>query len=387
MLLWNLANKLDKSDHQNWLTFALLRRGSESFRQFRLDFDILSKMLRTLHPILPSAARFYSTINPEKPSLKLVAELRKRTEVSITKAREALKASSNDIETALQWLQEDNITSGAKKAAKVEGRTAKEGLISTSTLSRGVKSRAELGDGGIRAAMVELNCETDFVGRNELFGRLAADIAHTAAYISEPAVTGTTFRQVSLDALNDAPLISEPDPQALPSTTVGSAIRELIAKVGEKVALRRAVAVVENPSSQVGLRLASYHHGSIHNMMQGRIGTLALLALKSPKLHDLLGEDAFCSELERLERSLARQIVGFETRCVSAPEGSMDESALYNQPFMMFAGDMSGHSVRQVLQAWASQHGLTESSDANGLAVLDFTKWTVGEPLDNAADT
>ncbi|KAF8899058.1 elongation factor Ts, mitochondrial [Infundibulicybe gibba] len=304
--------------------------------------------------------QFYSTA-PRKPSLKLVAELRKRTEVSITKAREALSATNNDVQDALEWLEKDLVTSGAKRAAKVDGRSTGEGLVSTAVLSQGAGSRSGIGYSGIRAAMVELNCETDFVGRNELFGKLAADIAHTAAYISEPA-SENTFQLCPTDMLNDAPLITEANPHPQPNITVGSSIRDLISKVGEKISLRRAVSLVENPPpTQLGmaLRLASYVHGS------------------SSKL---LASEAFLEELNRLERSLGRQIVGFNTQSICSPPGVKEESALYDQPFMMLAGGLSGLPVREVLDKWARQHNLVGGS-LDSVSVLDFAKWTVGEPL------
>ncbi|KAF8078941.1 elongation factor TS-domain-containing protein [Lyophyllum atratum] len=328
--------------------------------------------------------RFYSTGVPKVP-VKLVGELRKLTEVSITKAREALGASNNDVNLALEWLQKDLVTSGAKKAAKVEGRFTGEGLISTALLSNGVGSRAGLGRGGIRAAMVELNCETDFVGRYQGFARLAADIAHTAAYISEPYGSETTFQECPLDMLNDAPLLSEFLTNSPTSATVASSIRDMIAKVGEKISLRRAVTLVEAPpkaQSNFGLTLGSYNHGTIEIPTQGRIGSLTLLALKSPKLAELLASEAFRDDLARLGRSLARQIVGFETTSVASPAGESLETALYNQPFMTFPDNSSGHTVHEVLRRWALEKGLVESEqelDSAGLAVLDFKKWTVGE--------
>lgn len=128
-----------------------------------------------------SALRSYSSAQPPKPSAKLVGELRKLTETSISKARDALIATSNDLNAALKWLEEDLAVSGAKKAAKVEGRTAGEGLVGVSILSPGLGSWKD----GIRASMVELNCETDFVARNELFSKLLADISHTTAFLAE----------------------------------------------------------------------------------------------------------------------------------------------------------------------------------------------------------
>lgn len=346
------------------------------------------KMLKAIQRTsLCSSRRLYSTEAPKTP-IKLVAELRKLTEVSITKAREALSASNNDVNLALQWLEKDIITSGAKKAAKVDGRFAGEGLISTSVLLNGIGSRSGLGHGVVRAAMVELNCETDFVGRNELFGRLAADIAHTAAFITDPHGSETTFQECSLDMLNDAPLISQLNPNSQ-SGTVGTSIRDMIAKVGEKISLRRAVTLVESSpqaQSDVGLRLASYSHGSINIPSQGRIGSLALLALKSPKLAELMASDVFQEDLKRLERSLARQIAGFETTSIKSSSTQPSETALYDQPFAMFPEDSSGKTVLEVLRSWAQQRGLVEAGQEGGLAVLDFKKWTVGETTDASAE-
>ncbi|KAM6498663.1 Elongation factor TS domain containing protein [Amanita muscaria] len=332
-------------------------------------------------PSLPYAAlsstRLYST-PVSKPSIKLLAELRKLTEVSISKAREALSATNNDLDAALEWLQKDLIATGAKKAAKIHDRVAGQGVICTSILSNGVGSTT----GSVRAAMIELNCETDFVARNEHFECLAADIAHTAAYISEKGAPGTTLNACPLDSLNNAPLISQ---NKIPTETVEDSIRQLIAKIGEKICLRRAITVVENaprPPSEIGLRVAAYVHGSVNNPSQGRIGSLALLGLKSPNVSALIKSDPFRDNLGRLERSLARQIVGFDTKLITASTG--DETALYNQPFAMLAGDLNGQPVQAVLRAWSEQNGLVEAGNEDGgIAVLDFAKWTVGEAIED----
>lgn len=322
-----------------------------------------------------SARRCYSTgTTPPKSSLKLVAELRKLTEVSIIKAREALTATNNDITAALDWLQKDLVTSGAKKAAKVDGRATEQGLIGTCILSKGPESHTLA---GVRAAMIELNCETDFVGRGELFSRLAGDIAYTLAFLAEPNTP-----RFPLDFLKDAPLLAQATPNATPTNTVASAIRNLIAKVGENVSLRRAIAMVENPSrgqTDVALRLASYVHGAINQPTQGRMGTLALLALNNKNLSEKFGSDNFRNDLDRLERSLARQLVGFETHSIDSSTDS--ETALYSQPFMMYPGELSGQPVREVLRKFSEEHGLVDG-DTSGIAVLSYEKWTVGESLE-----
>ncbi|KAJ2918343.1 hypothetical protein MD484_g1986, partial [Candolleomyces efflorescens] len=338
-------------------------------------------MLRNLQTATsPAFRRLYSTA-AEKPSLKLVAELRKRTEVSIVKAREALSASGNNVDAALDWLQKDLVASGAKKAAKVGGRATNEGLISTSVLSNFTGSRRL---NGIRAAMIELNCETDFVGRNELFGRLASDIAHTAAFIAEASkASSSAFQRLPVEFLQDAPLISSSNPGAEPSGTVASSIRDLIAKVGENVTLRRAVTVAAEPpavEAQQAFRLASYVHGTIHKPTEGRIGTLALLRLKYPAPQGFPSE--VLDKLQSLERALGRQIVGFDTRTIRS-ESPEDQSALYNQPFITLAGELNGQPVQEVLKRWSVQGGIvSEETDPGIVEVVEFAKWAVGEPLE-----
>ncbi|TEB38797.1 elongation factor Ts, mitochondrial [Coprinellus micaceus] len=335
-------------------------------------------MFRNRRPrTTPALKCLYSTAT-EKPSLKLVAELRKRTEVSIVKAREALSASGNDIDAALEWLQKDLVASGAKKAAKVGGRATNEGLVGVSVLSNFTAFGMQR---GLRAAMIELNCETDFVGRNELFGQLVADIAHTAAVISEPSGSFCLF-SIQPEFLQDAPLISQSNPSAPPTGTVASAIRDTIAKVGENITLRRAMAVTAQPPTLNGtaLRLASYVHGTIHRPTEGRIGALALLALRYPSPKGF--SPKLTKKLETLERALGRQIVGFDTKSIDAADPH-DQTALYNQPFITFADELNGQSVRNVLAQWSAREGLSfpDGFEA-GIKPLDFAKWSVGEPLE-----
>jgi elongation factor Ts len=114
---------------------------------------------------------------------------------------------------------------------------------------------------------------------------------------------------------------------------------------------------------------------------QGRIGALALIALKSPRLTPLLSSLDFRQELERIERSLARQIVGFDTPAIRGEEG-----ALYDQPFMMFGDAHEGETVRDGLARWARQKLLVVDTDGAeaGVEVVEFVKWTVGESTDAA---
>ena len=338
-----------------------------------------------------ASARAYSTSQSQKTSIKLVAELRKLTDVPLSKAKEALIATNNDLDAAVEWVQKDLAISGAKKAAKVGDRETREGLIGISVLSPGYGQ----GTAGVRAAMVELNCETDFVGRNELFGKLVQDIAHSTAFHSEVSndfqVNPKLLRPFEIDALLDAPFINrQPNTATSSSTSVGSAIRDTIAKVGENISLRRAVSVVmpgAPESYNAGVRVASYVHGSTIDPSVGRIGTLALLYLKSPRLSECFKSEFFMPDIEKLERALARQIVGFETESVRQVSANA-ETALYEQPFMMLPGELSGRPVKSVLRAWAEQKGLVNNpgdEDFHGVAVSEFVKWSVGQDATSVA--
>src|ERR1700742_1054761 len=98
--------------------------------------------LRSPRPIPRVAGQAFRSFSSSPPSftkanIKLVAELRKRTEVSLSKAKEGLTVTNNDVDAALDWLENDLVTSGAKKKEKVQGRTAGEGLVGVRILSNG----------------------------------------------------------------------------------------------------------------------------------------------------------------------------------------------------------------------------------------------------------
>ncbi|CAE6448210.1 unnamed protein product [Rhizoctonia solani] len=373
-----------------------------------------------------------------KASIKLIAEIRKITDnqTSFAKAKEALLATNNELDAALEWLEKDNIASGAKKAAKVANRIANDGLATNNELdaalewlekdniASGAKKAAKvanriandglvgifvLADGGssqpgnssVRAAMVEVNCETDFVARNEIFSKLVADIAHTTAYLAE-APSGSESESQALskrglispfpvDILANAPLVRAPTDSSIspdPANTITSAIRDATSKLGEKISLRRACSFIGPalpPSSNLGLRVGSYLHLSGNQNQTGKIGALVALALKSNNLAKFTttGE----ADTRALARALARQVVGLGADRVgdAAPTelGDASSTALYEQPFMMQPGGGTDKSVRTALNAWAQEKGLASGGEDNeGIQVIEFVKWTAGEGIE-----
>ncbi|MBT0585013.1 translation elongation factor Ts [Alteromonas oceanisediminis] len=157
----------------------------------------------------------------------LVKELRERTGAGMLDCKKALVETDGDVELAIENMRK----SGQAKAAKKAGRIAAEGVILT-----------EVANG--RATMMEVNCETDFVARDEGFLAFGKQILAIAA---EKNIN-------SIEELNAA---------ELNGTTVADARDTLVAKIGENISPRRVINVE-------GDNLGAYVHG-------GRIGVVAIL--------------------------------------------------------------------------------------------------------------
>ena len=114
-----------------------------------------------------------------------VKELRERTGVGFMDCKKALQESGGDIEEAITLLR----TMGKAKAAKRAGRQASEGRV-----------ESYIHMGGKIGVMVEVNCETDFVARNEDFIALAADLAMHIAAASPRFLSSDDVDQASLEA-------------------------------------------------------------------------------------------------------------------------------------------------------------------------------------------
>jgi elongation factor Ts len=166
----------------------------------------------------------------------MVKELRERTGAGMMDCKRALTETDGDIDKAIELLREKGLAAAAKKA----GRIAAEGLVSV-YISEDMKV----------GAVVEVNCETDFVADNKDFVTLTKNVALQAA-----ATTSTTIEEfISEKYIADD------------STTISDAVTTLIAKLGENMSVRRFEKfTVENGVVQ------SYVHGG------GRIGVLVELA-------------------------------------------------------------------------------------------------------------
>jgi elongation factor Ts len=173
----------------------------------------------------------------------MVKELRDKTGAGMMDCKAALDETGGDVEGAVDWLRKKGLAKAAKKA----GRVAAEGLIGVALAPN-------------KGVVVEVNSETDFVARNDLFQGLVKMIGHVALE------AGTEVDKILAAPIGDR--------------TVADAINETIAKIGENMTLRRAAAL----SVGKGV-VASYVHSSVTDGL-GRIGVL--VALESPGKADEL---------------------------------------------------------------------------------------------------
>jgi elongation factor Ts len=171
-----------------------------------------------------------------------VRQLRERTGAGMMECKKALVETAGDLDAAAELMRKQGLAKADKKAARV----AAEGVIA---LARSVD--------GLTAVMVEVNCETDFVAREQDFRAFAEAVA-TEALASRPA---------NLEALLAARLPG--------GESVDERRRTLVAKIGENIGVRR-FALVSAPG-----HLGAYSHGA-------RIGSLVALEGGSAELaHDL----------------------------------------------------------------------------------------------------
>ena len=167
-------------------------------------------------------------------SAQMVKELRDSTGAGMMDCKSALTESNGDMEAAVDWLRKK----GLSKAAKKSGRVAAEGLI-------GVLVQ------GSKGVVVEVNSETDFVARNDLFQGLVKMIADVAS------TTGTDVEKIKAAKVG--------------SVTVADAIADTIAKIGENMTLRRAASLSVKQGA-----VGSYVHNSVSDGL-GKIGVIVAL--------------------------------------------------------------------------------------------------------------
>lgn len=282
----------------------------------------------------------------------LVKELREMTGAGMMECKKALTEAEGDIDKAVDVLRTHGLAAAAKKA----GRATNEGMV-----------MALVSEDGQAGALVELNCETDFVGMNEKFHAYAEKIA-TAVIANKPA---------DMDALKASEIEGE---------KVEDVVTDAIHTLGENIQLAR-FAYAGQPEGAV----ASYIHGGgkIGVLVEFKLGDTSFATNEDFKKYgrDIAMQVAAASPVAATRESVDPAIIEHEMSIYKAqaaesgkPEniqeniatGRMEkfykESCLTEQAFVKDPDQ----SVNQYTAAVAKQLGTT-------IEIVDFTRFMLGE--------
>ncbi|BAT52440.1 translation elongation factor Ts [Nostoc sp. NIES-3756] len=192
-------------------------------------------------------------------SAKLVQELRQKTGAGMMDCKKALKETEGNVEEAIDWLRKKGIASAGKKSDRI----AAEGLVDTY-----IQPGAKVG------VLIEVNCQTDFVARNDAFKNLVKNLAQQAATAD------------SVESLLAQSYIEDT------SLTVDEAIKQAIANLGENIQVRRFINF--DLANQSGVVDSYIHTG-------GRVGVLVEVNSKSDAA-------AANEEVQNLAKNAAMQV-------------------------------------------------------------------------------
>lgn len=201
-----------------------------------------------------------------------VKVLRERTGAGMMDCKKALVACDGDIESAVDWLRKKGLAAASKKASRVTS----EGVVAVCSC-------------GKNATLLELNAETDFVARNEMFQVYARNIAKLACE-----------KQCDLEALKSLPY-----PES--DRSVQDELVNLIAVIGENLTIRR----VEHLSVNNGV-VATY----IHNKLADNLGKIGVLVA-------LEAENA-CSSVETVGKQIAMHIAAANPQVLAVEDLSKE---------------------------------------------------------------
>jgi elongation factor Ts len=285
---------------------------------------------------------------------KLVAELRGRTGAGMMDCKKALDETAGDIEKAVDLLR----AKGIAKAEKRAGRQASEGQIVTIVSP----------DGSV-GTIVEVNCETDFVGRNDEFKALAQGLAEHVA--QDTSVAGI------VTVGNEGAYLAGVHPTG---GTVGEVVKAASAKTGENVVVRR-IARFDSTGGTVGAYL--HHNGKVGVLVEiaGGTGDAVMTLAKSVAEHVAAGvpspavavdKDGVPAELVEREKAIFVEQAAASGKPANIIEkmvsGRIDkffaEITLLNQPWVRDDSKTIGQLVTEA---------------GAGLSITRFARFQMGE--------
>ena len=283
----------------------------------------------------------------------MVRDLREKTGAGMMDCKKALTEAGGDMETAVDWLRKKGLAAAAKKS----GRTAAEGLVGVTSASN-------------KAAMVEVNAETDFVARNEQFQALVETIAKVALEVGDDVETIKAAKFPGSER------------------TVAEEITHLVATIGENMSLRRARVM----SVKQGV-VATYMHNALKPGL-GKIGVLVAIegtggeagvietlgrqvgmhvAATRPDALDVSGVDPAALEREKI-------ILTDKARAEGKPEAILEK---------VITGQIQKYYSQVVLleQVWVhdGESRVKAVVKKAGVELAGFERFTLGEGIEKDA--
>lgn len=268
-----------------------------------------------------------------------VKQLREMTGAGMMDCKAALGETDGDVDAAVDWLRKK----GLSKAAKKSGRTASEGLVAV--------ARADAGD---RAVLVEVNSETDFVARNDVFQKMVRDIAETA--LGTDLAAGGDVESVRSAAYPGA------------DKSVQDHIAEMVGQIGENMALRRADGV----SVEAGAVAAYIHSPTVEGA--GKIGVLVGLESTGDK-----------EKLDELGKKIAMHVAA--TRPLAARVEELDPAIVEREKSVLADQARGSGKPEEIINKMVEgrlRKFYEESVLLEQIFVIDGEN-TVGKVLENAA--
>lgn len=289
-------------------------------------------------------------------SAAMVKELRDQTGAGMMDCKAALSETGGNLDAAVDWLRKKGLSKAAKKA----GRVAAEGLVGVAL-------------GATKGILVEVNSETDFVARNDLFQGLVKMVADAA---------------LDAGASVDKILAAKAG-----SITIDEAIADTIAKVGENMSLRRAAELSVGKGA-----IGSYVHNAVSDGL-GRIGVLVALestgksdelkafgrmvamhvASANPQAVDPSGLDAAAVEREKAVLSEKAKAQGKPANVIdkiveSGLKTFYKEVCLLDQGFIFDDKKSVGQAVKEA-----------EAKAGAPIKVAGFVRFALGEGIERPA--
>ena len=273
----------------------------------------------------------------------MVKELREKSGAGMMDAKKALTENDGDMEVSMDWLR----TKGLAKAAKKSSRTAAEGLVAVAV-------------SGGKGVAVEVNSETDFVGKNADFQAMVSKIADAALGAGSVETLATT------------------DVDGKP---VSELITDAIAKIGENMSLRRMSTVSADC-------VVSYVHNSVADGM-GKIGVLVGMSAGNESFGKQVAMHIAAAHPTALnEASLDPVMVEKEKRIQMdiARESGKPEAVIEK----MIVGRMKKFMAESTLmgQAFVVNPDLTvaQAAEEAGVQITDFVRLEVGEGIEKVVE-